>query len=954
MSGFFDRQSLSDEAVITSSFSVETFGSSLAAAGLNVDSLLSRLNYNHANKYEMDGKGGCGCCGIQLATDLVEVAPGTTFSESFDDFPVDASGTADGPQAKTTASGFSDGSLSTVLQALVGDSAWDNSSPITYHLKFSDFDQNNVNDWDEDGAGDAMRLAMALWDDVADIQLQEVANESGANLIESVTDADGALGFHFFPNTSSNTTTTTDGIVLPPFGSPGQYNHDGRGWDAAGLMQGGYGFITLIHEIGHGLGLEHGHDQDLFPGVGAESDFGTGKINQGVYTTMSYNDGWELLGGGSTEDGFGWQGTPMALDIAAIQEIYGADMTTRTGNDTYVLSDSNGSGTFYSAIWDADGTDEISYAGSKNAYVFLGEATIDATATGGGLISFVEGVTGGMTIARNAIIENGTTGGGNDLLDGNDADNVLNAGSGSDAVVGRLGADTINGGAGDDILIGDFDGLSALQEIDPTIGGGISLGSGVLVAGQETSNDTLNSAIDISSAFSLSADADIEDATTIPHVKVQGTGNGQLDIYRVQINNPYARIVADIDNTSGDMDSFIGITDSTGNFLAFNDDSNPADGAGGSESEFQGRALDSYIEFVPGAAGAYFIVVGTFPNLSEINVGDTYDLNISIENELGGSSPYSFFFDYFDFDATGGGDDIIDGGDGNDRIFGGDDFDQLTGGSGDDIISGGDGQDTIDGGNGQDTLNGDAGADIIVGGAGADIISGGGQNDDLTGNGGQDTIFGNDGDDIISGGGDKDILDGGDGNDEIIGGDSGDRIFGGAGDDNISGRRGSDDIFAGDGNDFVSGRGLTDTIFGGLGNDELRGNGGNDVIHGEEGDDLIVGGAGNDQMFGGSGDDIIDARRGDDILSGGAGNDVLTGKSGFDTFIFGSGHEQTEVTDFKDDEDTLDLSSFGFGSVNDATAQMIELGGDVIFTDGLDVLTLRNITIAALEDDIAI
>ncbi|MCI5043844.1 MAG: M10 family metallopeptidase C-terminal domain-containing protein [Aquisalinus sp.] len=935
MSGFFDRESLSEVTIGTGNFSNLSGFDSLSAAGINVDSLLSRLSYNHANKYDMDGQGGCCCCGIQLATELIEVAPSTTVL-GFEEFPIDTSVIADGPQAKTTASGFSDGSLSTVLQALVGSSAWDNSEPITYHLKFSDFDQNNINDWDEDGAGDAMRLAMALWDDVANIELQEVATESGANLIESVTDADGALGFHFFPNTSSSTTQTSDGIVLPPFGSPGQYNHDGRGWDAAGLAQGGYGFITLIHEIGHGLGLEHGHDQDLFPGVGDESDFGIGKINQGVYTTMSYNDGWELLGGGSTDDGFGWQGTPMALDIAAVQEIYGADMTTRTGNDTYVLNDNNGAGTFYSAIWDAGGTDEISYSGSKNAYVFLGEATIDATATGGGLISFVEGVTGGLTVARNAVIENGTTGAGNDLLDGNDTDNVLNAGGGSDAIVGRLGADTINGGAGDDLLIGDFEGLSELQNIDPTIGGGISLGSGLVTAGQSTSNSTLSTAIDLSAEFTFAADADVENATTIPHVKVQGTGSGELDIYRVQINNPYARIVADIDNTSGDMDSFIGITDSDGNFLAFNDDSNPDAGAAGSEVDFQGRALDSYVELVPGAAGIYFIVVGTFPNLSEINTGDTYDLNISIDNELGGASPYAFFFDYFDFDATGGGDDLIDGGDGNDMIFGGE------------------GNDVIDGGSGQDTINGGAGADNIVGGAAADTISGGADNDDLTGNGGQDTIFGNDGDDIISGGGDKDILDGGAGNDEIIGGDSADRIFGGDGDDNISGRRGSDDIFAGDGNDFVSGRGLRDTIFGGDGDDVLRGNGGDDFIDGEEGNDLIVGGAGNDQMFGGAGDDVIDARRGDDILSGGAGSDVLTGKDGLDTFIFESGHEQTEVTDFKDDEDTLDLTSFGFASVSDATAQMVELGGDVIFTDGLDVLTLRNITIAALEDDIAI
>src|SRR3712207_3044369 len=65
------------------------------------------------------------------------------------------------------------------------------------------------------------------------------------------------------------TTTNSDG-TLGYFNPPGETNagvgvfwRDGFGWEEAGeggLAQGSYGFITLIHEFGHGMGLAHPHD----------------------------------------------------------------------------------------------------------------------------------------------------------------------------------------------------------------------------------------------------------------------------------------------------------------------------------------------------------------------------------------------------------------------------------------------------------------------------------------------------------------------------------------------------------------------------------------------------------------------------------------------------------------------------------------------------------------------
>ncbi|MEL6471776.1 MAG: calcium-binding protein [Cyanobacteria bacterium J06623_4] len=87
-----------------------------------------------------------------------------------------------------------------------------------------------------------------------------------------------------------------------------------------------------------------------------------------------------------------------------------------------------------------------------------------------------------------------------------------------------------------------------------------------------------------------------------------------------------------------------------------------------------------------------------------------------------------------------------------------------------DILAGGDGSQIIDGGAGDDILRGDTdsrkagtsfgGNDIIFGGAGNDRIGGKGGNDQLFGGEGDDQIWGDDGDDLIFGGLGNDTLTG--------------------------------------------------------------------------------------------------------------------------------------------------------------------------------------------------
>ena len=243
----------------------------------------------------------------------------------------------------------------------------------------------------------------------------------------------------------------------------GVFNVLSGGWSfdqQQSLEQGGYAFQVVLHEFGHAHGLAHPHDRgggsDVMLGVGgATGSFGVFDLNQGVYTVMSYNESWELhpdgpspFTGAGIDDG--WVGSLSAFDIAALQQRYGVITPNATGNTTYDLDDVQAQGTFYETIWDTGGTDTIRYTGARAARIDLTAATLDYSATGGGVVSFVDDIKGGYTIANGVVIENATGGSGADVLIGNAVANVLTGNGGDDWLMGKEGADTLNGGAGFD------------------------------------------------------------------------------------------------------------------------------------------------------------------------------------------------------------------------------------------------------------------------------------------------------------------------------------------------------------------------------------------------------------------------------------------------------------------------------------------------------------------------
>lgn len=237
----------------------------------------------------------------------------------------------------------------------------------------------------------------------------------------------------------------------------GFFNKSAPQWSE--LSPGSTGFYVLIHELGHGIGLAHPHDGGTgdyptkFPGVTSASSLGTYQMNQGIWSMMSYNFNPSWLGHEST-DAYGHSMTPMALDIAALQAIYGANISYRTEANLYLLPQTNAAGTGWICIWDCGGVDTISNSGSRfSCTIDLNPAPLVGL-NAGGYVSWANGIVGGFTIANGVVIENASGGFANDYIIGNDASNQLGGSLGDDFLMGGGGMDTLFGGQGNDQLRG--------------------------------------------------------------------------------------------------------------------------------------------------------------------------------------------------------------------------------------------------------------------------------------------------------------------------------------------------------------------------------------------------------------------------------------------------------------------------------------------------------------------
>ena len=385
----------------------------------------------------------CACCArFHGPTSDIDGGGGPTFGLNADDRGVS------GPNGKPSLSSTDAGAQITRTNQS-WSSALGTAAVVTYAFRdsvttmptdttgFSQFNATQIA---------ATVLALSAWSDVANITFQRVQNEgsqfsnNATILLGNYADGqDGAAAFAYLPG------------GMP--GATGFSQVQGDVWINSSLsynalpVQQGYGQLTLLHELGHAIGLSHPAAYNASSGgvitYSASAIYYEDSLQ---YTVMSYFSERET-GADFRTDGAGvrrYSSAPLLDDISAAQRLYGANMTTRTGDTVYGFN-SNAGQLWYTAnnelsalvfcAWDAGGNDTFDFSG----YLNNGQI-IDLRQ---GSFSSVGGLVGNVSIALGAVIENAIGGNGSDTFRGNSANNRFTPNAGTDVVDGGLGTDTV-------------------------------------------------------------------------------------------------------------------------------------------------------------------------------------------------------------------------------------------------------------------------------------------------------------------------------------------------------------------------------------------------------------------------------------------------------------------------------------------------------------------------------
>ena len=336
-----------------------------------------------------------------------------------------------------------DASGSPIIDALLSGSQWRPNgliTSLTYSFPwingasavFSGFDGGSYSQAGEPTAASHFGLnslqqqaaiaALQSWAAVAKLQFSQVA-DTATNVgdirfaFSSAASLTGSWGYAFYPN-----------AYWPSAGDVwiNAVNGGAGNWAA-----GSNNYESLIHEIGHSLGLKHPF---------ADSPTLPSELDSRLYTIMSYTDPPNNLfikitksqtGSASYSYFYVNPETPMLLDIQAMQYVYGANTSFNGGDSIYTFDPAV---PFFKTLWDGGGNDTISVANFlKGCSIDLtpghfSKITIESDSTAGynwltpPPVPTYDG-TNALCIAYGCNIENAIGGAGDDVLTGNAVNN---------------------------------------------------------------------------------------------------------------------------------------------------------------------------------------------------------------------------------------------------------------------------------------------------------------------------------------------------------------------------------------------------------------------------------------------------------------------------------------------------------------------------------------------------
>jgi serralysin len=719
--------------------------------------------------------------------------------------------------------------------------------------------------------------SLALWADVANIKFEFSASsfiKPNITFQNSTLMGDG-YAWAYYPTKQNRSMEGT--IWFNSYYSELQ-NPSLNGGDSS------WANLAFIHEIGHALGLEHMGEYDA--GNGDNITFKTHASclqDSLLYSIMSYFTPEEAgQADWRASDGkMYYCQTPMMNDIAAIQAIYGVK-TTRADNTIYGFNASAGLDSVYNfninkhpvlCLYDSGGIDTLDLSG----FSYSSNVTLLA-----GSFSSCDMMTKNISIARDVLIENATTGAGNDTISGNAANNILISNAGADILNGLEGNDQLFGGAGNDRL----DGGSGSDQMDGGAG-----------------NDT----------YVVDSSTDI----------ISEIAGGGVDTIESTVSVTLAMLGAQVENIILQGTAKTATGNALNNTITGNAEHNELSGGAGNDTLAGGAGNDTLDgglgnDIMTGGAGDDSYVVDSVRDLVvEANLGGTDTITASISLTLALHVENAILSGNSALNATGNAS--------NNQLTGNDAANILLGGAGNDFLYGGAGDDRLDGGTGNDRLEGGAGNDTYVIDHALDVISEtvsgidtvissldftlGSTLENLTLIGTARSGTGNELNNLIIGNSAANLLYGGEGHDTLTGGAGADQLFGGAGNDvydlDNAGDRITENLDGGIDlvlssatvtsvmiGQHIENISLTGTAAigatGNAGNNEINGNAAANILNGEAGDDRLNGGAGLDRLFGGTGSDTLNGGTGNDLLDGGAGADVFVfsttlGRSNIDT-----------------------------------------------------------------------